>query len=133
MSSERKQIFTRNDIWAVLFLLACLILGGALMIYQKSHRKLPPELLIETVQSRQSGFHHDSEDHIKKSTSLRININTASADSLELLPGIGPVYADKIVEYRSQQGGFSSLEELAHVRGIGKKTVEKIADFVVLE
>jgi competence protein ComEA len=135
MDSERKRVFTANDLWAVLFLLACLILGGALMIYQKSHRKLPPELLIETVQARhKSNDAHSLHNAVPSGSShLSINVNTAPADSLELLPGIGPTYAERIVEHRVAHGDFDDLNDLEQVKGIGPKTLEKIANFIVLE
>ncbi len=55
-----------------------------------------------------------------------ININTASAAELELLPGVGPVLAGRIVEYRSRVGGFRTIEQLDDVKGIGPKSLEKL-------
>ena len=60
-----------------------------------------------------------------------ININTADIDTLCLLPGIGPVLAQRIIDYRTQHGPFSSLEELTLVEGIGAKRLEAIQDFAV--
>jgi len=51
-----------------------------------------------------------------------VNINTASKSLLEDLPGIGPVYAERILEYRQKNGGFKSKEELMEIKGIGEKT-----------
>ncbi len=55
-----------------------------------------------------------------------ININRASVDELETLPGIGRVLAERIVEYRQRNGGFQSVDELLEVRGIGPKKLEDI-------
>jgi len=55
-----------------------------------------------------------------------LNINTATAVQLEALPGIGPTKAQAIVEYRTQNGPFSSLAEIQNVSGIGPKTYEQI-------
>lgn len=63
----------------------------------------------------------------------KININTATAEQLESLPGIGPVTARAIIEYRKQNGGFRSVEELLEVRGIGEKRLEQIRPFVVVQ
>ena len=63
----------------------------------------------------------------------KININTASSVILETLPGIGPVLASRIVEYRSENGPFSSIEELSKVEGIGSKTLLDILNLITVE
>lgn len=50
-----------------------------------------------------------------------VNINTAPAEQLERLPGVGAKTAARIVEYRQKNGGFKKIEELMNVRGIGEK------------
>lgn len=61
-----------------------------------------------------------------------VNLNTASADVLSTLPGIGPVKAQAIVSYRQQNGPFASIEEITAVTGIGAGTYEKIRDLVAV-
>lgn len=56
----------------------------------------------------------------------KININTASAEELQQLEGIGKTRANAIIAYRKENGGFSSVNELLNVKGIGEKTFEKI-------
>lgn len=62
-----------------------------------------------------------------------INLNTATAEQLEALPGIGPALAQRIVEYRQMQGRFQSVDELLEVRGIGTKRLENIRPYVVVK
>lgn len=55
-----------------------------------------------------------------------VNINTADAEALQQLRGIGPALAGRIVEYRNENGPFKSLEDIKNVRGIGDATFERI-------
>jgi len=63
----------------------------------------------------------------------RININTATVAELETLPGIGSVYAQRIVAYRQEHGSFKTIEELENVRGIGPACIAQIRDLVVVD
>lgn len=63
-------------------------------------------------------------------TTSLINLNAASADELDTLPGIGPVMARRIIDYRSSHGRFTSVDQLLDVTGIGAKTLDKIRDKV---
>lgn len=60
----------------------------------------------------------------------RININTASAEELELLPGIGPALSSAIVERRELIGGFKQVDDLLDVSGIGEKKLAAIRDLI---
>lgn len=64
-------------------------------------------------------------------SSTLININTASMDSLMTLPGIGEVYAKRIIDYRSSKK-FTSIEEIKNVTGIGDKTFDKIKELITI-
>jgi competence protein ComEA len=61
-----------------------------------------------------------------------INVNTASATDLEELPGVGEVIAAAIVDYRTQNGPFTSVDQLEDVSGIGPATLENIRDLVTV-
>ena len=62
-----------------------------------------------------------------------VNINTATPEQLELLPGIGEVRAKAVVAMRKQRGGFKSVEELTEVKGIGEAALERLRPFVRTE
>lgn len=61
-----------------------------------------------------------------------ISLNSATAAELDLLPGVGPATAAKILEYRASRGGFKSVDELLEVKGIGPKKLAQIRPFVRL-
>ena len=65
--------------------------------------------------------------------SASININTADSTSLATLSGIGQSKAGAIVEYRKANGPFASTQDLASVKGIGERTVEKNADRLTIQ
>ncbi len=60
-----------------------------------------------------------------------VNINTASAEQLQLLPRVGPALAERIIEFRESNGPFQRVEELVAVRGIGEKSLAKLRPYVV--
>jgi comEA protein len=64
---------------------------------------------------------------------LSISINSACEEELILLPGIGEVIAKRILDYRSQNNGFKSKDEIMRVKGIGKVKFEKIKDKICVE
>lgn len=61
-----------------------------------------------------------------------VNINSASQTELELLPGIGPSLALKIIEYRNENGKFSKIEDIKNVKGIGDAKFESLKDFITV-
>ena len=67
-----------------------------------------------------------------KETSKKVNINKATLEELESLPGIGAVYAQNIIEYRKAHGPFQTIEELDQVQGIGPATINRLRDLVTL-
>ena len=89
----------------------------------------PPLPTRETNHPAESGSVGDSS---MEAVPLLININTATAAELEQLSGVGPVLAGRIIAYRESAGGFRSVEELIEVRGIGPRTLERLAPFVTI-
>ena len=68
----------------------------------------------------------------KISEEVLISINSADLNQLSSLPGIGIKTAEKIIEYRTNNGSFNSLEELMNVKGIGKSKFNKIKEYITL-
>lgn len=63
----------------------------------------------------------------------KVNVNTAGADELALLPRVGPALAKRILEYRDDNGDFEVADDLMLVRGIGERTFELLEPFVTLK
>jgi len=61
-----------------------------------------------------------------------VNVNTATVEQLELLPGVGTVRAQAIVDYRKEHGAFEKVEDLVAVKGIGLTALERLRPHVVL-
>ena len=61
-----------------------------------------------------------------------MNLNTATEEQLDTLPGVGPVTAQKILQWRASHGAFSAVDELLEVDGIGEKTLADLAPLVTL-
>lgn len=62
----------------------------------------------------------------------KLNINTATAEDLTLLPGIGETLADRIIAYRESNGQFTTTEDLLNVKGIGSAGFTKIAEYITV-
>ncbi len=68
----------------------------------------------------------------KAPSTEKININTATVEQLQTLPGIGPAMAKGIVEHRNKVGKFTKIEEIINVKGIGEKKFQKIKERLVV-
>ncbi len=62
----------------------------------------------------------------------KVNLNTASAQELDNLPGIGKAIAQAIVEYREEKGAFQTIQQVMEVEGVGEKTFEAIRDLITV-
>lgn len=85
----------------------------------------------QTAQPEQPEQSEQAEEPVQ--SGQPVNINTASAEMLDTLPGIGPVLAQRIVDWRAQYGAFSSVEQLTDVPGIGEAKLEKIRAMITVE
>ncbi|MCD8503083.1 MAG: helix-hairpin-helix domain-containing protein [Bacillaceae bacterium] len=63
----------------------------------------------------------------------RINVNTATSEELQLIPGIGPAKAAAIIQYRDEHGRFEAVEDLVRVTGIGNKTMDSMREYITVK
>ena len=75
----------------------------------------------------------EAAEEVVPETALPVNINTATAEELDVLPGIGPALAGRIIAYREEHGPFTEVEELLEVSGIGEVVLDRLRDQIVLE
>ena len=135
--------FSRAEIFALSLLILMILIGGGILFYENITQTLPPDLIIESISAKPvmspaknasadkgAVAGRDSSTTVKNKKQLLLDINTAPSDSLVLLPRIGRVLADRIVEYRKKVGHIDSIDQLVAVRGIGKKNLETFRKYL---
>ena len=81
-----------------------------------------------TPRTTQGDYTVEAQAPSEKPKTDKVNINTADANELDALPGIGPVLAQAILDYRAEHGDFQTLDELLEVRGIGSAKLDAMRD-----
>lgn len=92
--------------------------------------------LIQTntaIQGSEAGKSSETGSSANTQISTKVNINTASAQELTTLTGVGESKANLIIQYRENNGGFSSTEEIMNIEGIGEKTYAKFAENITVQ
>lgn len=93
-----------------------------------------PPILEETSDEISSPTQttQESEPNLAETTVFPLELNQATKEELMLLPQVGEVTAERIIQYRQQIGGYQSLEQLMEIKGIGQKTYESISTYLYL-
>ena len=63
----------------------------------------------------------------------KVNLNTATLAEFDTLPGIGPAIAQRIIDYRQQNGAFTQIEDIKKMRGIGDAMFEQIKELITIQ
>ena len=98
-----------------------------------SHQRIPTNHVIDNDNQETHSIDHDISHRspaTPKAAKGSIDINVANVSELKKLPRIGPAMANRIIEYRRQNGPFKSMDELTNVKGIGKKTFNLIKPYL---
>jgi len=91
-----------------------------------SQKATAPATLTADVAEKPSGRVPVSPQPSMRSASEKLDLNMATEQEIESLPGIGPILAGRIVEYRQSRGAFRTVDQLRQVKGIGKKKFDRI-------
>lgn len=125
-ADKEREIFVQM---CILIGLACVLCAG--MIFYQLFWDTP--IIIYNNSQIQTQSEESAVALPSSAPQEKIDLNTATAEELESLPGIGEVKAQSIVEYREQYGPFTSIEEIKNVKGIGEKTFEAIQDLIIVK
>lgn len=131
---QQRLSITRREGLAVLTLTSLFLLGLAVRHVQE--QRMPPlatdSLVVQSTADSTSLNASEREPTSSPSPSAEnpINVNSASLDALQALPGIGPALSKRIETYRSSQRPFQHVDELTRVSGIGPKTLETLRPMV---
>lgn len=103
----------------------------AMKLKDESHYIIP-KIGDNSESHNKETFENNIENDLNNKNNL-ININTASIQELDALPGVGEATANKIVNYREEKGKFNSIEEIKNVNGIGDKKYEELKTLISIE
>ena len=100
------------------------LVDGKHYIVPKIGEKVPVDINANST----TNSIQQSDNKGETNTGSLVNINTATIEQLDTLPGVGEATANKILNYREENGGFKNIEDLKNVKGIGEKKFEDIKD-----
>ena len=110
----------------ILFTVSCAL---AALCVVDSEQPIEPYVVASVPEASPASVPVDGE----AAASTRININTATREELVTLPGVGETIAARIIAYREENGPFYDIGALREVKGIGDKTLEKLAPYICVE
>jgi comEA protein len=143
-------LFTKQEQQFIVFLLFSLLLGLGVKHFraQRSHpndswQQDKEKILLQFQEQSQLAEEGDAElpkkaaeekqAHAKKALTGKLNINSATTEELQTLPKIGPAMAIRIVEYRTKNGYFQTIDDVQNIKGIGPKTFQIIRDYITVK
>lgn len=119
---EQKGNFSKTEIFCLILTAAFVVWCGTLFLQQK----------FGTAQGGYAVTTWEKTD-VTQTLPQKIDINAAGAQDLQRLPGIGPVLAQRIVDWREENGDFVIVEDLLAVEGIGAAKLDEIRDLITIQ
>ena len=111
-------------------ILSLLLLAGAILLYLRTSRPFKEITITKNGMEQIVSLKEVEEDLVE---SRRVDLNTATQEELETIPGVGEATALKIIEHRETRGSFESVSDLLRIDGIGEKKLEAMREFVKVE
>jgi competence ComEA-like helix-hairpin-helix protein len=137
----------RQEFYVILFLVVGLLVGVsvkqffeyeakrdvALKMQQEFFDTTEEDSLLADVVSARPLLMDTLADAPEKTPRVKLNLNTATQQQLEQVPGLTPELADRIIRYRKDKGRYRHLDELLTLKGIGERKFQKLKPFLTLE
>ena len=123
---KRSDIAEKTIVWA----LSAFLFAGSAAIYVRESRPLAA-ITVEMGENTETLSLSEVEERLKEAR--KVSINTATAEEITLIPGIGPAISSRIVEYRRENGKFHTVDALLKVKGIGPAKLEKMREYVNID
>lgn len=106
----------------------------AMKVKDEGHYIIPKEgEEIELNDSNENVENNNNDNNSGEGESKKININNASKEELDSLPGVGEVTAQKILDYRDENKEFKSIDEIKNVKGIGENKFNDLKDYICIQ
>ncbi len=102
------------------------------MTLKKMNLALALALCLSLALAPVSALAQQSKASSKAAATEKVNLNTATLEQLQTLPGVGPAVAKRILEHRTKIGKFNKIDEILNVKGIGEKRFQRMKDRLVL-
>lgn len=89
-------------------------------------------ITVYFLHSRLDSANYFLSDYTQPSQIQKININTATAEQLQIIPGIGPAISERIIAYRMEYGPFTCIDDIINVKGVGKSLLSRLETYIIV-